>query len=312
MSKPLVSIIIPTFNRAALLPETIYSILAQTWADWECIIVDDGSTDNTEKIVAVYAEKDSRISYHKRPDTMPKGANACRNFGFYISKGEYINWFDSDDVLHPEKFELQVNALENSEYGFSVCQTLIFKESPANPIKLKNERIISASPFVDYMGMRIGFLTQAPMWKRSFLVENGFRFDEELQAAQEWEFHSRILFHFRKYHTIDKPLVFLRFHEDNITNDKNSALKRHLNYLAARVKIYKEFKSRLSADELLFFSHYFIYTYNDFKKRGYNLEADKIFREYIRTDMKTLALHLKTGIFSRMLALLKMLKLKRG
>ena len=95
-----VSIIIPTFNRGCLLEETLQSILKQTYTKWECIIVDDGSTDNTEKIVEKYIKSDSRIQYYKRPETRKKGANSCRNYGFKLAKGEYINWFDSDDEMY--------------------------------------------------------------------------------------------------------------------------------------------------------------------------------------------------------------------
>lgn len=305
MNEPLVSIIIPTFNRAALLTETIDSVIAQTYPHWECIIVDDGSSDNTRKIIEEYSKKDSRIQYHDRPEHLPKGANACRNYGFDISKGQYINWYDSDDLLHPEKLKLQVEALESSEYGFSVSQTMVFNETPDHPMKLKNDRIISDQPFVDYMGMQIGFLTQAPMWKRTFLLENHFRFDEELQAAQEWEFHSRILFHFRKYHTIDTPLVLLRYHQQNITNERASARKRHSHYLLAREKIYNDFKDRFTADELLFFRYYFIYTYNDFRSRGFHEEAKMIFRKHILADFNTLVLYMKTAGKSRIYSMLK-------
>ncbi|MCM2302197.1 MAG: glycosyltransferase, partial [Flavobacteriaceae bacterium] len=94
MQIPLVSIIIPTFNRAHLIGETLDSILAQTYTNWECIVVDDGSSDNTHIVVGQYVAKDSRIKYVHRPEHMLKGPSSCRNYGFELSKGEYINWFD--------------------------------------------------------------------------------------------------------------------------------------------------------------------------------------------------------------------------
>ena len=123
---PLVSVIIPSFNRANFLGETLDSILSQTYQCWECLVIDDGSTDHTPELMEFYRERDARISYHKRPKDRPKGANACRNYGFELSRGEYVNWFDDDDVMHPEKLELQINALEHSEDNFSVCQSAVF------------------------------------------------------------------------------------------------------------------------------------------------------------------------------------------
>ena len=99
MQPPIVSIIIPTYNRAHLISETLDSILTQTYTHWECIVVDDGSDDSTAELLAGYCKKDARFQYHQRPNDRPKGANACRNYGFELCKGEYINWFDSDDLM---------------------------------------------------------------------------------------------------------------------------------------------------------------------------------------------------------------------
>src|SRR5690606_34809029 len=106
---PLVSIIIPTYNRAHLISETLDSVLAQTYTNWECIVVDDGSTDATEALLHDYMEKDKRFQYHKRPVNHLPGGNGARNYGFNQSQGEFIQWFDSDDLMVSEKLELQVN-----------------------------------------------------------------------------------------------------------------------------------------------------------------------------------------------------------
>ena len=86
MNTSLISIIIPTYNRAHLINDTLNSIIAQTYTNWECIVVDDASTDNTASILEGYINKDSLFQYNIRPNIKPKGANACRNFGFEISK----------------------------------------------------------------------------------------------------------------------------------------------------------------------------------------------------------------------------------
>ncbi|RXP52577.1 glycosyltransferase family 2 protein [Lutibacter sp. HS1-25] len=238
MNTPLVSIIIPTYNRAHLIGETLDSIIAQTYTNWECIVVDDGSTDNTEQLLNDYCKKDTRFQYHHRPKERPKGANACRNYGFELSKGEYINWFDSDDLMHCDKLLIQIDALESSNFNFSVCQSVFFKDDIHNIEGLRSENIISETIFYDYMTQKIAWLTQAPMWKRNFLNSLSFLFDEELQAAQEWEFHCRVLSVFPEYHTINNILVFLRKHNQSITYNDNDN-NRQWFYFLARNKIYK-------------------------------------------------------------------------
>ena len=106
MHNPLISIIIPTFNRAHYIQETLDSILNQTYINWECIIIDDGSEDNTQEVLAKYLKKDVRFQFHIRPENRPKGANSCRNYGFELSKGDLIKWFDSDDIMLPNHIEI--------------------------------------------------------------------------------------------------------------------------------------------------------------------------------------------------------------
>jgi len=106
MLDKLVSIIIPTYNRGSLIAESLDSILNQSYQNWECIIIDDGSSDNTFDVVNPYVIKDKRIKILNRPDFKPKGANACRNYGLSLSKGDFVLWFDSDDIIHPNCLEL--------------------------------------------------------------------------------------------------------------------------------------------------------------------------------------------------------------
>src|SRR5690606_666550 len=192
MEKPLVSIIIPTYNRAHLICETLNSVLAQTYANWECIVVDDGSTDNTAEVISIYIKNDARFQYHHRPIDKPKGANACRNYGFQLSKGDYVNWFDDDDVMDKDKLHVQIDDLKKSKFNFSVCQTLVFENSIENIIGLRSEDIFSKDFFYDYLTQKIVWMTPSALWKKFFLKSFKYLFDETLQAAQEWEFHCRV------------------------------------------------------------------------------------------------------------------------
>lgn len=113
----LVSIITPTWNCAPFICETIKSVLAQTYQDWELIISDDCSTDNTYKVVEPYLAMDSRIKYIRNDQN--SGAAVTRNNALRIAKGRWIAFLDSDDLWLPEKLEHQVRFMEENNYAFS-------------------------------------------------------------------------------------------------------------------------------------------------------------------------------------------------
>lgn len=302
----LVSIIIPTFNRAHLIGETLNSVLAQTHTNWECIIVDDGSTDYTCELMAFYCQRDPRIKYYHRPENKKKGANACRNYGFEMSKGQYINWFDSDDIMVPEKLEFQIRSLENSKLNYSVCETLVFKDAVENIMNYRFKKIISDFPFFEYLTMKIGWLTQAPLWKAEFLKNFGELFDEDLQAAQEWEFHLRVLHKEERYAVCTKPLVYIRKHKESISYNANNPA-RSFHYFYARLKVYRKLKSEMNEDSVQFLRTYLI---NSFKKMIWerNGHSIKAFRLFLLPEKEV-------SLFSKLNALLAIaayLSFKRG
>ena len=134
------SIIIPTYNRAHFLKETLVSIQAQTYRDWECIVVDDGSSDHTATLVTAFAKADKRINYVKRPSDRPKGANSCRNYGFELAKGEFINWFDSDDIMLSGFIEKRFELFEK-EVDFVFCSGAFTKGKAGNSTDGSTHRI---------------------------------------------------------------------------------------------------------------------------------------------------------------------------
>lgn len=146
-SIPKVSIIIPTFNRSLLLTEGLCSLQNQILQDWECIIVDDGSEDDTERIVSEFMIKDRRFRYYKRPHDYPKGACACRNYGYAKSSGKYIQWLDDDDILSEDKLQLQVEKLEKigNPFIFTTCDWDLFWEGK----KFERKNLIPTDATID-------------------------------------------------------------------------------------------------------------------------------------------------------------------
>lgn len=230
MSKTLVSIIIPTYNRANLIGESLDSVLAQTYQNWECIIIDDGSTDNTDDIVESYLKKDSRFKYHHRPSKMSKGANSCRNYGFEICNGNYINWFDDDDVMLQDFIKIKIEA-------FDINSNLVIGSHYVVDKDLNNRKLVEMKEqsylFKDYFSWNLKLITCSVMIRKEFLIDKTL-FNEKLKRGQETEFFSRLFFKMPSdtYKIVDIPLFLYRQHDMTKTH-------RNLNY----VNVYKESQS---------------------------------------------------------------------
>ncbi len=224
----LVSIIIPLFNRENLIMATLNSIKNQSSDNWECILIDDHSTDNSFESVKKAINNDNRFIIEKRPNDRPKGANACRNYGLEIAKGNYINWFDSDDIMHPDFIFEKRKSFKNLDLDGVISKTAIFADDPTN-IKAKETRTkLTKSALEDFLSLKIAWYLPDVMWKKSFFKEK-ILFDEELMAGQDRDFHARMLLHDPKLVVIDKYLTFYRKHDENITSSiddlKNARLK---------------------------------------------------------------------------------------
>lgn len=236
MNKSLVSIIIPTYNRAHLIGETLDSVLAQTHENWECIIVDDGSIDNTEDVVEKYTENDSRFIYFKRPADRPKGGNACRNYGFEQSKGDFIKWFDSDDLMKNNFISIQFGTLnENPNLEFCAAFCEVFSKSEIQNEINYNPRITQKSEniFIDFLHDRIFFLTSSTLWRRDFL-EGKKLFDEELFRGQEADFNFRRLVEGADFVYNKEKLFLLRRGHDSI----ESSSAKNISSFESRFKYY--------------------------------------------------------------------------
>ncbi len=220
----LVSIIIPTYNRAHLIGETLNSVLAQTYTNWECIIVDDGSTDNTDEVVDEYLKKDKRFQYHHRPKDRLPGGNAARNYGFELSKGEFINWFDSDDLMHKNLVLLKMKAFKSSEIDFVFCNNKVFIKktdcldgSISSIIKKSSSKNI-----YNYILGKLFFPTPGPLWRKKSL-DKAVLFNENLRRGQESDFHFKQLIRGLKFKFLDEKLYFIRRGIDGISTQSKES-----------------------------------------------------------------------------------------
>jgi len=187
------SIIIPTYNRSSFIKRSIESVLHQTYSDFELIVVDDGSTDNTEEIVKSIA--DTRVQYYKKEN---EERGAARNYGCSKAKGNYITFFDSDDILHSNHLSEASKTIEKIHLPewFHLGYTIVDeKGSIINSVKAiqgnLNIKLISGN-FLSCNGV---FL------KQNVAQEFKFNEDRRLSAIEDWELWLRIASKYKLYHS---------------------------------------------------------------------------------------------------------------
>jgi glycosyltransferase involved in cell wall biosynthesis len=217
--KPKVTIIMATYNRAHFIVETLQSIQEQTFIDWECLIIDDGGLDNTLTVVAPVLEKDKRFKYLKRPVNFKKGIAGCRNYGIHIAIGDFIVFFDDDDIVHPENLKTCLTILENDSVDFCHYQKtpfIIIKPTIKKFATLK-QRDLSIADVEKVVTEQIGLASCTVMWRKYCFTE--IRFNESLLYAEEWECYSRLITENYKGIIIDAVLYYNRKHADSNTGE---------------------------------------------------------------------------------------------
>lgn len=213
---PLVSIIIPTFNRQQLIGETLDSVLAQSYHNWECIIVDDGSKDNTKQIISSYSEKDARIKFYHRPKARKKGASACRNFGLENSKGELIQFLDSDDLLAKNKLEEQVELYRIEDLSLITCKWGGFEES-SNLTKRFKYKYHSYRDFkkginlLNTFGIYNEYFPPLVYLTPRILIEKTGLWNKSLTNNDDAEFFTRIILNASKIKFAQNTSVYYRY-----------------------------------------------------------------------------------------------------
>jgi glycosyltransferase involved in cell wall biosynthesis len=239
---PKVSVIIPTYNRADLLPRTIKSSLNQTFKDFELIIVDDGSTDNTKEVVEKFKKKDNRVKYIWQENS--GGPASPKNKGIKASKGEYIAFLDDDDEWFPEKIEKQLEIFENSKVkniGIVACNALdLFEDS-----KTTKEYKIKETKEEKYLPMILNgcFIhsSSSVVVKKNTFKKVGY-FDKRLKTADDWDMWIRIISKYN-FDFYPHPLFKYCIHGENISWNKSTFLKvEELSFIFKKnKKVYRKY-----------------------------------------------------------------------
>jgi hypothetical protein len=272
MNVPLISIIIPCFNQGEFLNETLLSVYNQSYPHWECLIINDGSTDNSENIAKTWVNKDHRFKYFYKNNN---GVSAARNFALKKINGNYIQFLDADDLLDIRKLELSLNALDTSQ-------------SENKQIVISNFRMFSDNANVTsepYCSLNKALFTYENLlykWNESFSIpiHCGFfetslfdtiRFPENLTAQEDWIVWVKLFKLNIEVVFLDKPLAFYRQNPNSRTMTKS--------LFEDQIKAYEHLKEILDEKEFHKLSIVLITRYysvqEEFKRRLRNVKISK-------------------------------------
>lgn len=221
MNEPLVSIITPVYNAERFLSETIKSVKEQTYKNWELLLVDDCSKDNSAKIIKEFNRTDDRIKYIKLEKN--SGASISRNTGIKNAKGRFIAFVDSDDLWEPEKLEIQISYMLEKNLGFTFTSYRYMKENG-----VKTNKVAKAPFKINYNGLLkntiIGCSTV--VIDREIIGEFEMPLVKRGQDTATW---LQILRNEKYAYGIQKDLVNYRLVGDSLSSNKIKALKRTWN-----------------------------------------------------------------------------------
>ena len=239
-----ISVIIPTYNRGNLLGNSIKSVLNQTYKNFEIIVVDDGSTDNTKSVVNQF--KDERIKYIKLTEN--RGSSYARNIGIQNSNGKYITFQDSDDVYYPDKLETQFKNIIYKKSNLDFCKIKVIFNDSFNyiyPTYGREKIILNGNIFNELISNGNFISTQAILVQKNFISK--YLFDPYMPRLQDFDLILRMIPKVKISFT-KKVLVELHIQNDSITNSPNKLkkaldllLKKKFNFNSNQTKLFHNY-----------------------------------------------------------------------
>jgi glycosyltransferase involved in cell wall biosynthesis len=283
----LVSVIIPCYNQGNYLNETLESVYNQTYTDWECIIVDDGSTDETNVVSNQWVEKDNRFKYFYKDNN---GVSSARNLGIQKSTGKYFQFIDSDDLLEETKIEVSLNLLNDNFNSNVIVSNFKMVSSDSKTItdafcKLKKE-LFTLENFLYQWNKTFSVQVQCGFFEASLF--DTISFPENLSAQEDWVVWIELFKKNAKFIFIDKPLALYRIHP--------TSRMMTLGIDDNQIKILDNFREILSSEEYYKFSKYLLsesYSSNvSFKSEIKKIKTSNIYQSglMIRKVIKTFGL----------------------
>lgn len=225
---PEISIVVPCYNYGHLLAETLDSVRTQTFENWECIIVDDGSTDNTEEIVSMFAGKDKRFKYLFQQNN---GPSIARNTGIRAATGQFVQFLDADDLIEQGKLEAQLRCFRENPYADIVYGDVRFF-STGKPQERRYSMLDDNKP---WMPMASGsgkevlkcllvaniMVISSPLMRKSVFDTCGV-LDETLIWFEDWEFWLRCALQGKYFYYLqsNESMVLVRYHDGSLSRSQ--------------------------------------------------------------------------------------------
>ncbi|GGG76657.1 glycosyl transferase [Parapedobacter pyrenivorans] len=292
----LISVIIPVYNYGFCLKETICSLQGQTHTNWEALIIDDGSSDDTHAVAKMLAETDVRVKYCYQEN---RGVSSARNLGIEQAIGDYLLFLDGDDLITPNKLAEQA-ALMRTHETVDICYTDVYYFRNGNPDKLFFGRLGNRKWTIKLNGSgyeiirefikKNRFTIHSPVIRTRFLKDSGLKFDETLSYKEDWDFWLRCLFNGANIHYVANPAVYslVRVHPASVSHQSVKMDKATI-IIRECIKHYV-----YSCNELTNAQKDSLLKVNDVKKRGplkkmiyYNLHSLANLRELYRAEPTT-------------------------
>lgn len=228
-----VAVIVPAFNYGRFIAEALQSVAAQTYTEWECIVVDDGSTDDTAAVVQRFVERDGRFRYLHQQNS---GVSAARNAGLRASRSSYVQFLDADDRLAPEKLRRHVDYLEQHPLTDIVYGEVTFfrTEEPervlyslqgqlSRPVMAHVHGVEEALQKLQHYNM---MPVLAALLRRDVLARVG-EFDERARGSEDWAFWLRCALTGCRFDFDDQaePVAMVRTHAESLSRDTREMLR---------------------------------------------------------------------------------------
>ncbi|MGV0978235.1 glycosyltransferase family 2 protein [Empedobacter falsenii] len=241
MNQPLISVIVPCYNQAQYMDECLQSVLDQTYHNWECIIVNDGSPDHTEEVALQWTEKDTRFIYLKKENG---GLSSARNAGIEVAKGEWILPLDCDDKIGSHYLEL-ASAQFDKDYTVIYCEARYFGE-----VNAEWELSVYSLNRLAYSNI---IFCSAFFRKKDFIKANGY--DENLiYGLEDWDFWISLLKrgeatyklnYLGFYYRIKKTSMLKDLQNERLILMQNLIFKKHIDFFLKEKGTYHENLKRI-------------------------------------------------------------------
>jgi Glycosyl transferase family 2 len=292
---PLISVVVPTYNRGRLLLETIHSVLAQSYRDYELIVVDDGSEDETESLLAPYR---SRLRLVRQANA---GVASARNLGWRHSQGQLICFLDSDDLWLPRKLEKQVAfAQAHPQYGLIATEIAPFDADGPRPERCRRNMYPIRNGYVLEQLLFSNWLQTSTVMIRREALERAGGFDEDVGSfGEDWLLWMKIAAQYPVYF-LPEPLVAYRVHAESLTLHQPQAQFESLMQILERLAELPQFEGKQHLIEEARWRVCVGRAGSDLAAQQYAAAFDKLHRAMrIKPfSLKTLALWIRTRLQS--------------